>query len=162
MVLGITQPIDFVKAVGNDLNPLVISTILCYFYLPRELQDAHWAKNIIIENEQDAAEMFAEMMRFSGFRVLTDAGSSTAISTIDRQKPAAVILDIMMPGISGLEVLRYMRREPEMAKIPVVVVSAKSKPTDIQTGLKAGASVNLTKPVSYLDLKGAAKKVLSA
>jgi CheY-like chemotaxis protein len=53
----------------------------------------------------------------------------------------------MMPDISGLEVLRYMRREPDLADIPVIVVSAKSMPGDIKTGLEAGASMYLTKPV---------------
>ncbi len=115
---------------------------------------------IVVEDEQDAAEMFAEMMRVSGFRVLKAFGSSPAMSMIDKEVPAAVILDIMMPDISGLEVLRYMRREPKLAKIPVVVVSAKSMPADIRTGLEAGASVYLTKPVGYLDLKDAVEKAL--
>jgi DNA-binding response OmpR family regulator len=115
---------------------------------------------IIVEDEQNAIEMFAEMMRLSGFRVLKAAGSGSAMSMIDKEEPAAVILDTMMPDISSLEVLRYMRREPKIAKIPVVVVSAKGMPMDIQTGLKVGASVYLTKPVSYLDLKGALEKVL--
>jgi DNA-binding response OmpR family regulator len=117
---------------------------------------------VVVEDEQDAAEMFAEMMRVSGFQVLKAAGSNSAMSIINKEVPAAVILDIMLPGISGLEVLRYMRREPKLAKIPVVVVSAKCTPSDIQTGMDAGASVYLTKPVGYLDLKAAVEKVLSA
>lgn len=115
---------------------------------------------IVVEDEQDAAEMFAEMMRVNGFRVLKAHGSAQAMALIAGERPEAVILDIMMPDISGLEVLHYMRREPELAGIPVVVVSAKSMPTDIQTGLEAGASVYLTKPVGYADLKEAVEKVL--
>jgi DNA-binding response OmpR family regulator len=117
---------------------------------------------IVVEDELDAAEMFAEMMRVNGFRVLKATGSKIAISMIDEEKPAAVILDIMMPDISGLEILRHLHREPALACIPVVVVSAKSLPADIKTGLEAGASVYLTKPVDYLDLKQAVEKVLGA
>jgi len=117
---------------------------------------------IVVEDEQEAAEMFAEMMRVSGFRVLKASGSGPAMSMIDKEIPAAVILDIMMPDISGLEVLRYMRRERRLAKIPVVVVSAKSLPADIQTGMEAGASMYLTKPVGYLQLKDAVEKALGA
>ncbi|KAF0107117.1 MAG: Crp/Fnr family transcriptional regulator [Anaerolineaceae bacterium] len=117
---------------------------------------------VIVEDEQDAADMFAEMMRVSGYRVLKASVSQTAMKMIAREKPAAVILDIMMPDISGLEVLHFMRREPKLEKIPVIVVSAKSMPTDIKTGLDAGASVYLTKPVSYLDLKAAVEKALGA
>jgi DNA-binding response OmpR family regulator len=117
---------------------------------------------IVVEDEQDAAEMFAEMMRVNGFRVLKATGSKIAMSMIDKEKPAAVILDIMMPDISGLEVLRYLHSEPGLASIPVIVVSAKSLPADIKTGLEAGACVYLTKPVDYLELKRAVEKALGA
>ncbi|MCJ7434869.1 MAG: response regulator [Anaerolineales bacterium] len=116
---------------------------------------------MIIEDEPDAAEMFAEMMRVSGFRVLKIFSSIPAIPMIAQEKPDLIILDIMMPDVSGLEVLRYMRREPELAKIPVIVVSAKSMPSDIKTGLDAGASIYLTKPVGFLDLKQAVETVLA-
>jgi CheY-like chemotaxis protein len=112
---------------------------------------------IVVEDEQEAAELFTEMIHFSGSRVLKAAGSGSAMSRIDKEESAAVILDIMMPDISGLEVLRYMRRGPKLANIPVVVVSAKSMPADIQTGLEAGASLYPTRPVAHLDLQGAVK-----
>jgi CheY-like chemotaxis protein len=115
---------------------------------------------MIIEDEPDAAEMFAEMMRVNGFRVLKMFSSAPAIPMISQEKPDVIILDIMMPDISGLEVLRYMRREPDLHAIPVIVVSAKSMPGDIKIGLEAGASMYLTKPVGFLDLKQAVEQVL--
>lgn len=115
---------------------------------------------IVVEDEIDAAEMFAEMMRVSGFRVLKSYSSTPAISIIASEIPDIVILDVMMPDVSGLEVLKYMRREPKLANIPVIVVSAKSMPGDIKTGLEAGASVYLTKPVGFLDLKQAVDKAM--
>ena len=115
---------------------------------------------MIIEDEPDAAEMFAEMMRVTGFRVLKMFSSVPAIPMLSHEKPDVVILDIMMPDISGLEVLRYMRREAELAEIPVIVVSAKSMPGDIKVGMDAGASIYLTKPVGFLDLKQAVEQVL--
>ncbi|MFL7868169.1 MAG: PleD family two-component system response regulator, partial [Anaerolineales bacterium] len=69
-------------------------------------------------------------------------------------------LDIMMPDVSGLEVLRFMRREPQLANTPVIVVSARSMPSDIKEGLEAGATLYLTKPVGYLDLKKAVDEVM--
>jgi DNA-binding response OmpR family regulator len=115
---------------------------------------------MIIEDEPEAAELFAEMMRVNGFRVLKMFSSAPAIPLISQEKPDVIILDVMMPDISGLEVLRYMRREPELLSIPVIVVSAKSMPSDIKTGLEAGASIYLTKPVGFLDLKQAVEQVL--
>jgi DNA-binding response OmpR family regulator len=116
---------------------------------------------MIIEDEPDAAEMFAEMMRVNGFRVLKMFSSASAIPIIAQEKPDLIILDIMMPDISGLEVLRYMRREPDLLSIPVIVVSAKGMPGDIKTGIEAGASMYLTKPVGFLDLKQAVEQVLN-
>jgi len=115
---------------------------------------------VVVEDETDAAEMFAEMMRVSGFRVLKSYSSAPAISMITNEQPDIVILDVMMPDVSGLEVLKYMRREPNLSHIPVIVVSAKSMPGDIKTGLEAGASIYLTKPVGFLDLKLAVEKAL--
>ncbi len=116
---------------------------------------------IVVEDEADAAEMFAEMMRVNGFHVIKSFSSGPAINLIASEMPDVVILDVMMPDISGLEVLRYMRREPELANIPVIVISAKSMPADIKTGMDAGASVYLAKPVGFLELKQAVEKVLA-
>jgi DNA-binding response OmpR family regulator len=112
-------------------------------------------KIVIIEDEPDTAEMYAEMMRISGYEVVKFFGGSSAVAQIAEQKPCAVVLDLMMPDISGLEVLQYMKAEPELSDIPVIIVSAKTLPADIDEGLNAGASVYLTKPVSFSDLKKA-------
>ncbi|GMV33293.1 MAG: hypothetical protein DCC59_04395 [Chloroflexi bacterium] len=117
---------------------------------------------MIIEDEADAAELFSEMMRLNGFRVIKMFSSGPAIPMISQEKPDVILLDIMMPDISGLEVLRYIRREPDLAAIPVIILSAKSMPGDIRTGLEAGASLYLTKPVGFMDLKNAVEKVLDS
>lgn len=115
---------------------------------------------LIIEDEEDAAELFAEMMRVSGFRVLKTTSSAPAMDLLTKEKPDLVILDIMMPDVSGLDILRQMRREPGLAHIPVVIVSAKGTSADIKTGIDAGASTYLTKPVGFLELKEAVSRVL--
>jgi CheY-like chemotaxis protein len=66
----------------------------------------------------------------------------------------------MMPEISGLEILRQMRRDPALASIPVILVTAKGMPADIKNGMEAGASTYLTKPVGFLDLKEAVERAL--
>ncbi len=117
---------------------------------------------IIVEDEPDAAEMFAEMMRVSGYRVVKIYSSTPAIGIITAEEPDIVILDVMMPDVSGLEVLRYIRREPNLKNIPVILVSAKSMPSDIKVGMDAGASHYLTKPVSFLELKKTVDKFVTA
>jgi two-component system alkaline phosphatase synthesis response regulator PhoP len=115
---------------------------------------------LIVEDEPDAAELFAEMMRVSGFRVLKTSSSTPALNLIATERPDIIILDIMMPEISGLDILRRMRQDPELATIPVIVVSAKSTPADIKIGLEAGAFTYLTKPIGFLELKEAVERAL--
>ncbi|MGA7194178.1 MAG: response regulator [Anaerolineales bacterium] len=115
---------------------------------------------MIIEDEPDAAELFAEMMRVSGFHVLKSYSSLPAMNMITQEKPDVIILDIMMPDISGLDILHDMRSKTDLAKIPVVVVSAKGTPSDVREALDAGASVYLTKPVGFTDLKNAVERAL--
>ncbi len=115
---------------------------------------------VIVEDEPDTAEMFAEMMRLSGYHVVKCYGGAAAVATIVEKKPDAIVMDLMMPDLSGLDVLNFIRRDPQLIKIPVVVVSAKSLPTDIKVGMDAGASVYLTKPVSFVDLKEAVEKAI--
>ncbi len=117
---------------------------------------------LIIEDEADAAELFAEMMRVSGFRVLKTTSSAPAMAMMTAERPDIVLLDIMMPDSSGLDILRQMRREPALANIPVVVVSAKSMPADIKNGMEAGAFTYLTKPVGFLELKEAVERALGS
>jgi two-component system OmpR family response regulator len=104
---------------------------------------------IIVEDEPDTAEMFAEMLRLNGYRVLSSYGGAAAIALVSKEKADAVVLDLMMPDLSGLEVLAYMRRDPRLARIPVLIVSAKSLPSDVKQGLQAGASLYLTKPFKW-------------
>lgn len=116
---------------------------------------------VIIEDEPDTAEMYAEMLRLSGYNVVKYFGGLAAVAQILDQKPAAVVLDLMMPDLSGLEVLNYIKSQQDLTKIPVIIVSAKTLPEDIEAGLKAGATAYLTKPVSYSKLKTAIDDAIS-
>lgn len=117
-------------------------------------------KILVVEDEPDTAEMFAEMLRLRGYRVFKSYGSASAMRQLALDKPDVVILDIMMPDISGLEVLHYMRREPALAKIPVIIVSAKSLLSDIKVGMDAGADLYLAKPVAFSELIQAVEGVI--
>jgi len=136
---------------------LAISKFLCYRYSTMTQKTV-----LIIEDEEDAAELFAEMMRVSGFRVLKTSKSKPAISMMNEDKPDLVLLDIMMPEVSGLDILRQMRRDTNLSNIPVIVVTAKSMPADIKNGMEAGASTYLTKPVGFQELKDAVERTLGA
>ncbi len=118
-------------------------------------------KIIIIEDEPDTAEMYAEMMRISGYEVVKYFGGISAVAHLAEQKPDAVVLDLMMPDLSGLEVLNYIIAQPDLSGLPVIIVSAKTMPEDVEAGLKAGAVAYLTKPVSFSDLRVAIEEAVS-
>ena len=118
-------------------------------------------KIVIIEDEPDTAEMYAEMMRISGYEVVKYYGGLSAVAHLADQDPEAVILDLMMPDLSGLEVLNYIKEKPDLSDLPVIIVSAKTMPEDVEKGLKAGAVAYLTKPISFADLKVAIDDAVS-
>lgn len=121
---------------------------------------ANQQKILIVEDEADTAEMLAEMARLSGYQVECTYSGKSAINMLTDLKPDLVLLDIVMPGISGLDVLNFMRTDPRLIGIPVVIISSNSLPSDKQTCLDAGATDYLTKPVSYTDLKETIEKAL--
>ena len=115
---------------------------------------------VIVEDDPDTAEMFAEMIRLMGHSVVQVYRGAQAIGLIAEVKPSAVILDWKMSDISGLEVMQHIRRDAKLVKIPIIMVSAKNLPSDIELALNSGASMYLTKPVGYRDLENAIHKVL--
>jgi DNA-binding response OmpR family regulator len=119
-------------------------------------------KIIIVEDQPDVADLFEEMLGIDGYQVSKIHSSTGALSVIQAERPDVVLLDVMMPDVSGLEVLRFMRREPDLQKTPVVIVSAKTLPADIRTGLEAGATAYLTKPVDIDELRGTVARVIRA
>jgi two-component system phosphate regulon response regulator PhoB len=119
-------------------------------------------KIVIVEDEPSVADVLGEMMRLSGYQVVKIHSSTSAMSVIRTELPDAILLDMMMPDISGIEVLRFMRREPSLKHIPVVIVSARSMPSDIQAGMEAGASAYLPKPVGLTELLETVAEVIRA
>ena len=119
-------------------------------------------KIVIVEDEPDAANLFEEMLRIDQYEVIKTHSGGGALAVIQTERPDAVLLDIMMPDISGIDVLRFMRREPGLEHIPVVIVSAKALPSDIRIGMEAGATAYLTKPVGLDELRQTVRDVLRA
>ncbi len=106
---------------------------------------------LIVEDEADTAEMFAEMLGIQGYQVEKIYRADAAIQYLKQHRPDAIVLDIMMPVVSGLEVLHFVRRNPGLEQVPVLIVSAKAIPSEIQEVLNAGANAYLTKPVTFAE-----------
>ena len=115
---------------------------------------------LIVDDELEISELFSEMLTLSGFQVRSSHHYQQAIEAINSSPPDGILLDVMMPEISGLEVLHFVRTHPKYRDIPVIIVSSKGFPVDIEAYENAGANHYLTKPVSFPDLTKAVQNAL--
>jgi DNA-binding response OmpR family regulator len=107
---------------------------------------------LIVEDHPIIAELVETRLRIEGMDPVKCPGGREALEMIGEQRFDAVILDIMMPEVDGYEVLRHIRTGPATRLLPVIFLTAKSTPADIEKGLAMGANYYITKPFSGLDL----------
>jgi len=107
---------------------------------------------LVVEDEPDIAAVIAYQLTREGFRVETAATGTDALAAVSREIPELVILDRMLPGLSGDEVLQALRRESATRSIPILVLTAKKEQEDRISGFELGADDYLTKPFSPREL----------
>ncbi len=107
---------------------------------------------LIVEDHPLIAELVETRLRIEGMQPVKVPGGREAIAIVDQETFDCVILDIMMPDVDGYEVLRHIRSAPATASLPVIFLTAKATPTDIEKGLALGANHYITKPFSGVDL----------
>lgn len=106
----------------------------------------------MIDDELAIREMIQFALRRAGMEVFGAADSRDALARISEQKPDIILMDWMMPGVSGIELTRRLRREPVTADIPIIMLTAKITEDDRVTGLEAGADDYVIKPFSPREL----------
>ena len=105
-------------------------------------------KIFIIEDEEDIVELLRHNLTRERFEVSAASDGEKALKAIAREIPSLILLDLMLPGIDGLEVCRVLKKDPKTADIPIVMLTAKGEESDIITGLELGADDYITKPFS--------------
>lgn len=105
-------------------------------------------KIVLIEDEEDIAALIKLQAEISGYKLHVEVDGLNGLRAVEREKPDLVILDIMLPGQSGLDVCRKIKSNPDLKDIPVIVISAKSEELDVILGLELGADDYVTKPFS--------------
>ena len=115
---------------------------------------------LVIDDDPDLRT--AVEMRFSaaGFEVLPAAGGEEGLELARRKQPAAIILDINMPGLDGLETCRRLRAGERTRNIPVVMLTARTRVGELEEGLQAGADTYLTKPFDGPELLAEVKQLI--
>jgi two-component system, OmpR family, phosphate regulon response regulator PhoB len=110
------------------------------------------ARILVVEDERDIAALVAYHLTKEGYRVRTTEGGHEALEAVSAEKPDLMVLDLMLPGFSGYEVLHELRRKPELADVPVIVLTARRDEADRVQGLELGADDYVTKPFSPREL----------
>ena len=103
---------------------------------------------LIIEDEPDIREVISYNLSKEGYRVVSAASGEEGLKSAMSQPPDLVILDLMLPGVYGLDVCRRIRNDSRTAAIPIIVLTARSEESDVITGLEVGADDYVTKPFS--------------
>jgi DNA-binding response OmpR family regulator len=115
---------------------------------------------LIIEDEKDIIKMLEYNLKKEGFKTLAVRNGEAAIDMAKSEHPELVILDLMLPGIDGLEVCKTLKADSKTSSIPIIMLTAKSQESDKVVGLELGADDYMTKPFSPRELIARIKAVL--
>lgn len=119
------------------------------------------ARIIVADDDIDICELLDMKLRQSDYDVRTALGGEQALEMMRIARPHLVILDIMMPLMSGMDVLRQMRSELEIADIPVILMTSKRQETDVNAGFALGVVDYIIKPFNLKDLVAQVAGVIS-
>lgn len=117
-------------------------------------------KILVVDDEEDILELVKYNLEREGFQIACAQSGEKAIEATRQEPPNLIVLDLMLPGIDGLEVARRLKQRQKTAGIPIVMLTAKGEEADIVTGLELGADDYMTKPFSPLVLIARIKAVL--
>ena len=117
-------------------------------------------KILIIEDDENISSMLASIVVGMGFEALTEADGARGGQAAIKHKPALILMDIMLPTISGVDAVYLIRANPKTKNIPIIMCTAKSKVEDIEKSLAAGANDYIAKPFEVQQLRTKISKFL--
>jgi two-component system, OmpR family, response regulator MtrA len=118
------------------------------------------AKIVVADDDVDVRMLVALKLRHSGYDVVDVGDGAAAVEACRNERPDLVVLDLMMPVMSGLEACRTIKADPGLADVPVVLLTARAQNTDVDAGLAVGADAYVTKPFSPKELAARVESLL--
>lgn len=116
---------------------------------------------LVADDDVDIRELVEFKLSTLGHEVVAVADGAAAVAAVRRQRPDLAVLDVMMPGMSGLEAVRVIRNDPELSDLPVILLTARAQESDRETGFDSGADDYVTKPFSPRELAARVEALLS-
>ena len=117
-------------------------------------------KILVVEDEADIRNLVAYHLNQERFRVLEAENGEDALELVHKETPRLIMLDLMLPSLSGLEFCKIIRQNPETAQTPILMLTAKAGEADRVVGLELGADDYITKPFSPREMVARVKAVL--
>ncbi|MCG8566836.1 MAG: response regulator transcription factor [Desulfobacterales bacterium] len=115
---------------------------------------------LIVDDEEDIIELIQYNLKSEGYEILTATSGEQAIKIARQNHPDLMVLDLMLPGIDGLEVTQYLKNDDQTREMPIVMLTAKGEESDIVTGLEMGANDYISKPFSPRELVARVRGIL--
>jgi len=116
---------------------------------------------LVVDDNRESAEGIVKMLSLLDFQARPVYSPRSAIETMTRALPHLLVLDVHMQGVDGGEVIRFIRRDPFLATVPILAVSSDTQEAIVTAIMKAGADAFLAKPVEFDDLEKMVEKVLT-
>ena len=116
---------------------------------------------LVVEDTLSQLELMSNYLRDSGYTVIIATDAKEALNKAVKQQPDAVVTDVVMPGMSGFELCRKLKKNPATEQLPIIICSSKDQEIDRLWGMKQGADVYVTKPFTREQLVSAVKSVVA-
>ncbi|MBN1444017.1 MAG: response regulator, partial [Planctomycetes bacterium] len=115
---------------------------------------------LVIEDEEDIREVVEYNLAREGYDVLTCRDGERGLAIVKTRKPDLILLDLLLPGIDGIEICRRLKQDPETLSVPIIMLTAKGEESDVVLGLGLGADDYIKKPFSLRELVARVRAVL--
>ena len=110
------------------------------------------ARILVADDDVDIRELVEFKLSTLGHEIVAVGDGAAAVDECQAQRPDLAVLDVMMPGMSGLDAVRVIRNDPALADLPVILLTARAQESDVETGFDSGADDYSTKPFSPREL----------
>jgi two-component system, chemotaxis family, response regulator PixH len=114
---------------------------------------------LVVEDTPSEMELMSHYLRESGYSVIGVINAKDALKKAIEQKPDVIVTDVVMPGMSGFELCRSLKKHPETEKVPIIICTSKNQEIDRLWGMRQGADAYVTKPFTREQLVRAIKSV---